>query len=268
MLTLSFSFTSCTKNEEKVVVDKSLKKRGKDYSAEETFRAIFFLQGELVDQVPSLYNLKVNSEILRENVIYVASKDTSLSAEEIEGFYNILDSLSDSIVEEIKLLNPDIFYELKYSIENKEPEAVTEKLKECSLLVHSALYRVYEFKEGLSILELAEKRANINPSDYNFKQVSEIERFNKDLQNFIDGEPDLYNYHSDNIPLGVVVILMVVVVIYLAVAILAVLVIFGEIFIFYFNFVFMHNFVFDSFSPFDDGLQGGEIVRDLILIKG
>jgi len=112
-------------------------------------------------------------------------------------------------------------------------------------------------------LELAEKRANINPSDYDFKQVSEIERFNKDLQSFIDGESDLYNYHSDNIPLGVVVILMVVVVIYLAV-----LVIFGEIFIFYFNFVFTYNFVFESLSPFDYDLQGGEIVRDLILIKG
>jgi|GEM_PF-2816490 len=266
---LTLSFTSCTNNEQELelVVDKNFKKHGKDYSAEEIFRAVFFLQGELVNQVPSLYNLKVNSEILRENAIYVASKDTSLSPEEIEGF-DIFGPLSDSLIEEIKFLNPNIFDELKDSIESKKPENVLEKLKKSSLLIQSALYKVYEFKEGLSILEVAEERAGIIPKDYDFKQVSEIQRFNNDLQDFIDGESDLSSYHqSNNIPLGIVVLLMVVIVVFLIAAILAVIFLFGEIFIFYFNFFEIYNFGWPGSGPVDD-LPGGEIVRDLILIKG
>lgn len=267
ILTLSLPFTSCTMDEQKVKIDQNLKKRTKDYTSEEIFRAIFFLQGELVDQVPSLYNLKVNSEIFRENVIYVASLDTNMTREEIESFDNF-DSLSDSLITEIKDLNPNIFDELNASIESGDPDKVVEKLKESSLLIQTASYKIHEFKEGLTVLELAETKANISPKDYDFKQVSELQRFNNDLQNFIDGEPDLSEYHTDNVALGLAVVLVVTVVIFLAYAILAVVAIFGEFVLFYFNLIFIYNWAIPGGDPDEDDLQGGQIVKDLILIKG
>lgn len=269
ILTLFLSFTSCTNNDDQQEfrIDKNLKKKVKDYTSEEIFRAIFFLQGDLVNHVPSLYNLKVNSEIFKENVIYVASLETNMPKERIDKL-DKFDALSDSLMSEIKILNPKIFDELKASIESKKPDNVVEKLKECSLLIQSASYKVYEFKEGLSVLELAEAKGNISPKNYEFEKVSEVQRFNKDLQNFIDGEPDLYNYHTENVALGVVVLLLVTVVIFLAYVILATVAIFGEIVIFYFNFIFIHNWVIPLERDPKDGLQGGQIVRDLILIKG
>jgi hypothetical protein len=72
-------FVSCTQYDEdvsqKAISEEAndLMKRGANYTGEDIFRGIFFLEGKFVNEIPSLYNAKVERDIIIENPMFVSS---------------------------------------------------------------------------------------------------------------------------------------------------------------------------------------------------
>src|SRR5690606_2949319 len=100
-----------------------------DYSGEDIFRGIFFLEGDIVNKIPSLYNAKIERDILFENPILVSSMP-EIDERTIEAGLS-----NDSLVQKIREFNPNIFSELKESVLSENPYNVSDKLEESALLL-------------------------------------------------------------------------------------------------------------------------------------
>ena len=167
-------------------------------------------------------------------------------------------------------MNPLIFEELKTAINSKNPDLATQKIKESALLIKAALFNTVDgFEEGISILEEAYK-SGIDPKNYDFSNTSGIEKYNSDIEKFINSNSDMAKMIGDNASLALAVVLIVVAVVYLAVAVLAAVAVVGEIGVAAFNVLWIHNWFWVAEPQLsdpeldEDSLGINLMIKDLI----
>jgi len=235
ILILYSTTISCSQNYEEENITKN-------YSGEDIFKALFFLEGDLVEKIPSLNKIKVEKEIMSENPIFIAtmSKGTqniNLQAE--------MDEQRESLMKHIREIDPLIFQELKLAIDTKNPDLVKEQLKKSALVVKTALFQNKEFKNGIKLIEDAKKNGGIDPENYNFQEQSELERYNNDMINFIKTNKE-YSQLAKQEVLALAIVFLVTVVVLVAVLLHLVALVGGEVAIVIANFLWIYNIAWIS----------------------
>ncbi|MBD99270.1 MAG: hypothetical protein CMO34_05450 [Verrucomicrobia bacterium] len=255
---------SCQSDE---MVAKHISVESANYSSEDVFKGIFFLEGEFVSEIPSLNNLKIKREqfisspIYKTNFVNSSSSDSLFYTEEEK--QQMIDSLRNFLLQEINMLNPNIMDELYDEIQMGNPDSVNKKLLEVGHLFKAALFKIDPIKDDISLLEDAYKNGGIDPKDYDFTDNADVQQFNSDIQIFIDNNTQYENYLNQD---AWAVVLLVYVVMFMFWAILAAVFLFGEFLIFYFNLIFIYNaFLWADENP-EEGTQltSNLIILDLI----
>ncbi len=235
-------FMSCTQYDEDVtqkVISKEaneLMKRGANYTGEDIFRGIFFLEGRFVNEIPSLYNAKVERDIIIENPMFVSSYP-----ELSEQYLNREAGLeNDSLVLKIRELNPNIFTELKSSILSKDPYQVKDKLEDCALLLKSALLTNEKVEKNIKVIKDGKNRGGIDPKNYDFTVKEDVERYNSDMTSFLENDPE-YSSEMQNETAALAIVFLVT--FFALVAFIAYLLaaIGGDAVVFIGNFLWIYN---------------------------
>src|SRR5690554_4227693 len=162
--------------------------RFNNYTGEDIFRGIFFLEGDFVYEIPSLYNAKVKRDLLIENPILIESIPEF--SEEYLAQEAGLDN--ESLIYKIEEFNPKIFEELKTSISTENPKKIQSKLEEAALLLRSALLTNENFKRNIRVIQDGIERGGISPKDYDLTKKEEVIRYNNDMKEFLELD-DQYN---------------------------------------------------------------------------
>lgn len=130
-----------------------------EYSGEELFSAIFFLQGEAAD----------NIESLQSNIEYFEKAIKSVPVERRENVTEFLASFQQDITKNISELNPDFFDNFKNDIESNDFYRIEATLNNGSKVLKEAglsskkfgrLFQLSELlneKQGLSSMNLAQE---------------------------------------------------------------------------------------------------------------
>lgn len=260
---LMLSMSSCSKDGLENSTQES-------YMPREIFQSIFFLKGDFVDEIPTLRNMKINSKLFSETAIYVASKSErkyfskAYNEQDIE---KKTDEIIDFITDEVNELNPKAFEYLSQSIKSRNPDKVIETVKEISLLIKAALFKIDGFGDGIILMEEAYSKSGIDPTKYDFSNTSDVDKYINDMNNFNKKNPKYSKSMKSEQIAGLAVVVMVVAVVYLAVAFLAAVAVAGEVVVTYFNVLWIHNWFWvaeTSISTKRGSLQMNTLVAELI----
>ncbi|MBW2963069.1 hypothetical protein [Mesonia aestuariivivens] len=235
-------FVSCTQYDEDVTQKaiseeaNDLMKRGANYTGEDIFRGIFFLEGKFVNQIPSLYNAKVERDIIIENPMFVSSYP-----ELSEQYLNQEAGLeNDSLVLKIRELNPNIFAELKSSILSKDPYKVKDKLEDCALLLKSALLTNEKVEKNIKVIKDGKNRGGIDPKNYDFTVKEDVERYNSDMTSFLENDPE-YSSEMQNETAALAIVFLVTFFVLVAFIAYLLAAIGGDAVVFIGNFLWIYN---------------------------
>lgn len=241
-MAMTMLFVSCSQYDDNVQKqfqsnDKNiLMTNSKHYSGEDIFRGIFFLEGDFVKEIPALYNAKVERDLIIENPMF-----TSVVPELSEQYLKREAGLeNDSLVMNIKDLNPQIFEQLKGAILSKDPYKVQDKLEESALLLKSALLTNESFNRNVKIIKDGKIRGGIDPKEYDFTKKEEVEQYNEDMTSFLESD-DEYKGEFDNEVLAVVMVFLVTVAVLVALLAHLVVAIGGEVVVFLGAFLWIYN---------------------------
>jgi SdpC family antimicrobial peptide len=235
-------FVSCTQYDEdvsqKAISEEAndLMKRGANYTGEDIFRGIFFLEGKFVNEIPSLYNAKVERDIIIENPMFVSSYP-----ELSEQYLNQEAGLeNDSLVLKIRELNPNIFTELKSSILSKDPYKVKDKLEDCALLLKSALLTNEKVEKNIKVIKDGKNRGGIDPKNYDFTVKEDVERYNSDMTSFLENDPE-YSSEMQNETAALAIVFLVTFFVLVAFIAYLLAAIGGDAVVFIGNFLWIYN---------------------------
>ena len=189
-LTILLSIYSCNPESNHVSTDVI------NTSGEDIFRALFFLQGDLVDKVPSLYKMKLERQAFMENPAF------SSTFSEYNDFYNgnfqeVIENEINMIVEFIKDMDKTAFKSLKQAVLSKDIDQLNEELTKLTMIYETALLNNNKYlEEGLSLLELADKKGGISPDNYDLKSTEGIQQYNNDVNIFLENELGINPFSS------------------------------------------------------------------------
>lgn len=263
-------FISCSQYDESVQSvlpkDKSILYKSvnnNNYSGEDIFRGIFFLEGDIVNKIPSLHNAKIERDILFENPILVSSMPEINESNIEPGLSN------DSLVQKIREFNPDIFTELKESVLSENPYNVRDKLEESALLLRSALLTNNTFARSIQVITDGKTRGGIDPKNYDFTIREEVMRYNEDMSNFLENDPE-YEDEFDRETSAVVIVFLITVSVLVAFVAYMFALIGGAIFVVMAAalWIYVLNW-FENWSIGDFGQEATPVITDTInLFKG
>ncbi|WP_299430323.1 hypothetical protein [uncultured Maribacter sp.] len=180
-ITLLFgTYTSCSKN-----IETSNKINKLDLiSGEDIFRGLFFLEGDFVEEIPTLYQQKINNDALLESPITLSSVEGKGITSNIE-LKEHIKNFRDSIINQVKEIDPTIFNDIKNSIKNGNVDELDNKIRHAAGTLNTALIQNESVAEGAKIVDLAYKEGNIDPKKYDLTKAEGIEKYNNDILNFV-----------------------------------------------------------------------------------
>jgi SdpC family antimicrobial peptide len=261
LLSFLMLYTSCSSNEELIFNSKSIIEK---HSGEDIFKGIFFSQGEFINEIPSLNRLNVKKEIFQENQFYISSFPEIMKRKGVNVEKEI-NQRTDSLISKIKLINPEIFQELKKSIMSRNPDVTKSALKKSALVIKTALLQDKEIKKGVSLIKEAYEKGGIDPKNYDLKKESDLKKYNEDVIKYIKSTKE-YEKLEENEIAALAIVFFVTVVVLIAWGILAVAAIGGEVAIAYANFVILWNWAFVFDSKKDDKELGKQLEYNLLIV--
>src|SRR5690554_2391026 len=117
LVIIQMQFMSCTTESDVV-------RNAKNYSAKDVFKGVIFLEGDFVNEVPTLKNLKAQQEVMYENSLATANRIQNKVS--IFGDFENMDEEKKAIAEyftaEIEKLNPNFFNEFQTALDSGSPE--------------------------------------------------------------------------------------------------------------------------------------------------
>lgn len=197
-------FESCSRSEE---ITETLNEI-EFYSGEQIFRAIFFLEGNLVDKIPSLRHTKVERDALLESPAVLSLRKTTQSNYRLDLNQEIL-GFRNKVVKDIDVLNPNIFGELKSALNSNDVNHLSTKITEAAALMNTVIMQNEQISNGVRLADLAFKQGGIDPSHYEFTTVEGVQKYNEDVIDFLKRE-GLSQELSKDETAGVVFIFLVV----------------------------------------------------------
>lgn len=260
LLSFLMLYTSCISDEELIFNSKNVIEK---HSGEEIFKGIFFSQGEFVNDIPSLNRLNVKKEIFQENQFYISSFPEIMKRKGVNVEKEI-NQRTDSLINRVKIINPEIFQELKESIMSRNPDATKSALKKSALVIRTALLQDKEIKKGVSLIKEAYEKGGIDPKNYDLKKESDLKKYNEDVIKYIKNTKEYEKIKANEIA-ALAIVFFVTVVVLIAWGILAVAAIGGDVAIAYANFVVLWNWGL-VFSKANDNKELGKQLEYNLLI--
>jgi hypothetical protein len=266
-------FVSCEQYETSIPPIEIDNKQIDNYTPEEVFRGIFFLQGQFAKEIPTLKRINDQFNVYKENVVYVANKaERELSKSKLSSqsqLNNLMDKQYDFLIDEITKMNPNFFNDFIATIKEKDPDLLVDKMKESALLMKAALYKTDNFKESIDIIEKSYEEEGIDPQNYDFTKISGLESYNNDIEKFFEKNQ---KFKKSPTNIQAIIIVSVVFLVFLGAVFLAAVAVAGEIAIAYFNLIFLHNWAFwadgdkpDTWAKNNKNLGYNLLIQELIL---
>ena len=234
-LTVFISIYSCNPESSHVSTDVI------NSTGEDIFKALFFLQGDLVDKVPSLHKMKLDRQAFMENPAF---SSTISEYNEFNGgnLQEDIESEIDKITEFIREMDNSAFKSLKLAVLSKDVVLLDEELTKLALIFETALLDNNKYlEEGISLLELADKQGGVNPANYDLKSTEGIQQYNNDVNTFLENEAGIDPFSSKGQELkGTCIVFLVVALVLVAVGAYLVVAVGGGVVVFIGAFWLVH----------------------------
>ena len=232
-------FTSCTS-------ENDVQNMAKQFTAEEVFRGLVFLQGDFAEKVPTLKSLRAQQEVMFESAMSSANRDENKGVS-LFGDYESFDAekkaVADFFTNEIYKLNPNYFMDLKSAIDSRDVESIRSQLRAAGSLIQIVLMKSEKFSQLNALVELAKAEGGIDIANYDLSNPQEVAQYNADVENFAR------TYHPEFLTIeksaAVMVVAVIVVWAFAVVGVLALVAMAGVLAVAYFIagtiYVVMHN---------------------------
>jgi hypothetical protein len=238
------------------------------YSSKDIFQGIFFLQGDFVDEIPSLKIMKAENEIFQENQFYLANlQKRQLNKNEADNQVSI-EAQVDSLFTSVEKVNPLIFDELKVALKTDNPVVIKEAIGKSGLVIKTALLQNENFSNGIALTQDAYEKGDIDLKDYDFNKSEDLQRYNDDMMEFIKNSPE-HSHLADTDVAAFAFVFLVYAFLFVFWGIYLGAAIGGEVAIIIGNWVFLYNFFWWADRAANDGgddLKYNQLISDLIEI--
>lgn len=205
-------FQSCSKREELANEIHELDL----YSGEDIFRGLFFLEGDFVDQIPSLKQQRINMDALMESPM-VLSMMKSKNIESKTEIETQIDNFKNKLTEEVKKIDPTIFGDLKKNITNGDVDLLERTMKQAAEVLNAAILQTEMVSKNVKLVDLAYKKDGISPNDYDLTTAEGIQKYNEKVIDFAKSE-NLDSKNLDDEQAGIIFVFLVVAYLFVAVA--------------------------------------------------
>ena len=154
MLPLIVVFIAFSCQQSESITPDPKKMAAKNFSGEEVFRGIFFYQGDIVENFPSIQK---NRETIQTTF------NTNLEAEQV------YQEFTDQIIEKIKVIDPNYFEEFKTKISTKNLYQIEEILESAKYIIKDAGYltdykNIFELSDELEAKKVVINKDMFDPS--------------------------------------------------------------------------------------------------------
>ena len=238
------------------------------YSTKDIFKGVFFLQGDFVNEIPSLKIMKAENKIFQENQFYLANLQQKKSSnKDVETEINIENQV-DSLFLSVEKVNPLIFDELKDALKTDNPIIIKDAIGKSGLVIKTALLQDENFSNGISVTEDAYEKGGIDPKNYDFNDSGDLQRYNDDMMQFVKNSPE-HSHLADSKAAALAFVFLVYAFLFVFWGIYLGVAVGGDAVIIIGNWVFLYNFFWWADSAVDDGaddLKYNQLISDLIEI--
>jgi len=178
------------------------------YSGEEIFRGLFFLEGDFAAQIPTLNQQRIKTDAIMDSPAMISS----MKANNLESKTEIQTQIANfrqSIINDVKNIDPTIFEDLKRSISSGDVDLLNQTIKHSAGTLNTALIQNETVFEDVKLVDLAFKKGGINPKDFDLETAEGIQQYNKKVVDFAKSE-NLNSKNLDDEQAGIIIVFLVV----------------------------------------------------------
>lgn len=198
------SFESCSKRND---ISENLNEI-ELYSGEDIFRAIFFLEGELVNKIASLEHAKTKRDAIMDSPTMISMKNTMQSAKGVN-LESEISVLRNDIVQSVTSINPSVFENLKNSLISGDVYKFNESVKKSTGILNTTLIQNERVENEMKLVDYAYEKGGINPNDFDLNTIDGIKEYNETMISFVDSK-GINSKTTPRIQSGFIIVFLVV----------------------------------------------------------